>query len=685
MFGEASTSLSSAGSGGSGALSHVFIKYPPMRCDTPGSKGLFYDDVNKLLLSPTADQVLSWKVVAPFILNAMPLSDPIAEGSVLSIHYSLDGKILAIQRSSHDIQFWNKETQETFRQRCRPESESILGFFWTDCLNYAIVFVKTRGLDLFSYDPEMTRLRLVESKRLNVTWYRYTHESRLVLLASGSQCKTCTGFPLSSAGVVRLPKFEMMMAKSEANNKPVLAAEDIHIITVYGRIYCFQVDSVAMLLHSYRFYRDAVVPQGSLPIYSSKIVVSVVDSVLLVHQVDAKVIILYDIFADSRAPISAPLPLLLRDYPRFQNATLRLADKDASVEEKEVNIQEPVLYGDAWSFLVPDLICDTVNGLLWKVRLDLEAISASSSEVSSVLVFLQRRKLEAMKAKQLCLAITRTIILERRPVSIVSKALDVLITSYSLALKNGSYLKGIKSDKASASSDSHTRSSRIPVDESFDAVPRVKSARTEFYTEVGPAVQSSIYSSSDSEEEELPHVPGYSITPLDGNVPDQQESHISSSAISPDDIYCHVLAPVDDKMAGDPAYLVAILVEFLCKNAAFSLGLFIIIEPSKEVAYQLLESGRQNLHTRKFGIDMLRQLALHNATSARWLLSGARLQKVTAIRPSLFLEAAYSSNDPQHLAAVLRFLSDFIPSFKSTSDYAVYCRVLSDTTTSIAA
>jgi len=29
----------------------------------------------------------------------------------------------------------------------------------------------------------------------------------------------------------------------------------------YGRIYCLQVDRVAMLLHSYRLYRDAVIQQ----------------------------------------------------------------------------------------------------------------------------------------------------------------------------------------------------------------------------------------------------------------------------------------------------------------------------------------------------------------------------------------------------------------------------------------
>lgn len=37
-----------------------------------------------------------------------------------------------------------------------------------------------------------------------------------------------------------------------------------------------------------------------------------------------------------------------------------------------------------------------------------------------------------------------------------------------------------------------------------------------------------------------------------------------------------------------------------------------IIEPSKEVALQLLEMGRQNIQTRKLGLDMMRQLMLHH-------------------------------------------------------------------------
>lgn len=43
-----------------------------------------------------------------------------------------------------------------------------------------------------------------------------------------------------------------------------------------------------------------------------------------------------------------------------------------------------------------------------------------------------------------------------------------------------------------------------------------------------------------------------------------------------------------------------------------NLFLLQILEPSKEVALQLLESGRQNIQTRKLGLDMLRQLSLHH-------------------------------------------------------------------------
>ncbi|KAF9599348.1 hypothetical protein IFM89_036805 [Coptis chinensis] len=139
------------------------------------------------------NKVFVWKT-APISLQDAPNVDLIDEGTVLSIRYSLDGKVIGIQRSNQEIQFWNRETGQDFTQRCRSDSESILGFFWTDCATCDVIFVKTSGLDLFTYESELKALRFVETKKLNVSWYVYTHESRMALLASGMQCKTLSGF-----------------------------------------------------------------------------------------------------------------------------------------------------------------------------------------------------------------------------------------------------------------------------------------------------------------------------------------------------------------------------------------------------------------------------------------------------------------------------------------------------------
>ncbi|XP_045799110.1 uncharacterized protein LOC123893218 [Trifolium pratense] len=721
------TSNPNIGLSGSG-LSHAYIQYPPLRCNVPGSTGLFYDDGNKLLLSPTTDQVFSWKV-SLFEPLIGPSTDSISEGPIIAVRYSLDTKVIAIQRSSHEIQFWNRETAETFSHKCRPESESILGFFWTDSQQCDIVIVKTKGLDLCAYKSGSKSLELVETKKLNVSWYVYTHESRLVLLASGMQCKTFHGFQISSADIVRLPRFEMVMAKSEANSKPVLAAEDIFIVTVYGRIYCLQVDRVAMLLHSYRLYRDAVIQQGSLPIYSSRIAVSVVDNVLLIHQIDAKVVILYDLFADSRAPISAPLPLLLRGFPR-SSTTSQFSGRDSeSSDGNIVSSHEAVTYADTWIFLVPDLVCDVANKLLWKFNLDLEAISASNSDVPSVLDFLQRRKLEANKAKQLCLGITQTLILEHRPVPVVAKAMNVLVTSYSHSIKTGSYLKGLKPEMTlnSSAQNADTDVSAIERDATGKSIIHESTTRVDSgtldsedesqFANLKHNSKEAHIGGSINNENSLSNETHSSYVMQSSLLSVQEESQLTSATISPDEMYNFVFSPVDEEMVGDPSYLVAIIVEFLhsanlekirvlpnlyvliiqllVRNERYAeLSLFVInkiLEPSKEVALQLLESGRQNAQTRKLGLKMLRQLGLHNDYVLLLVQDGyylealryARKYKVDTIRPSLFLEAAFVSNDSQHLAAVLRFFTDFLPGFKNTSEHNRYYRILNEMNSSM--
>ncbi|XP_020104454.1 uncharacterized protein C18orf8 isoform X3 [Ananas comosus] len=716
MFGKVSSGQGRVSLSGSGALSHVYIQHPLLRCNIPEIQGLFYDDGNKLILAPTSDQVLSWKIGQSTQLDP-PNSDPIGEGPVVSIRYSLDQKIIGIQRSNHEVEFRNRETGQAFFRRCRPDSESILGFFWTDCPSCDIILIKTSGIDLLVIELELNTLQLVEAKKFSVSWYVYTHESRMVLLASGMQCSIFSAYQFSSGGIVRLPKFEMTMTKSEANQKPVLASDDVHIVTIYGRIYCLQLDRVGMVLYLYRFYRDAVVQQGTLPIYSSRIAVSVVDNVLLVHQVDAKVVILYDIFLDSLTPISAPLPLLLRGTSGNSRQT-------GQVEDSLSTSYGGMLYGDSWNFLVPDLICDVDNGLLWRICLDLEAIATSSSDVPSILEFLQRRRSDPSMIKSLCLTIMRTVILERRAITTAARAIDVLVASHSHEMKTKNALQGGERKTSEQTHNSGMRQESLtevakeptkgtehePVENSVESTTRRNllgsDSDNDTRREIGginsEQFRGKSLHASDIAEFEQPSQsegPG-SSRPLASH---QQGSQSTRVSISPNEMYHFVFAHVEDEMGGDPSYLVAIIIEFLQSvskeklavhanlyvmmiqllaraNRFAEVALFVsnkILEPSKEVAFQLLESGQQNLLARKLGRDMLRQMSLHHDFVIALLQDGyylealryARKYKVITVRPALFLEAAFAANNSQHLAAVLRFFSDFTPSFKTTSEY----------------
>ncbi|KAG6468947.1 hypothetical protein ZIOFF_073642 [Zingiber officinale] len=119
------------------------------------------------------------------------------------------------------------------------------------------------GLEVLSYKVGTSQLDHHNSDFVGggpVLFIRYSLDAKLIGIHSAQ-------YSLVSGLTVRLPKFEMTMVQSEANHNPVLAA-DIHIVTIYGRIYCLQ---------------------WALP----------------------KVVIINDIFLDSLSPISAPLPLLV--------------------------------------------------------------------------------------------------------------------------------------------------------------------------------------------------------------------------------------------------------------------------------------------------------------------------------------------------------------------------------------
>lgn len=203
------------------------------------------------------------------------------------------------------------------------------------------------------------------------------------------------------------------------------------------------------------------------------------------------------------------------------------------------------------------------------------------------------------QAKQLCLTIVRTSILERRPVPLVSRAIDVLVTSYSQSIKTGSYYKRMKVENTSVSntnnSNTTVRDATNPADafgkysmhETMSSVENETTNKARYSNtadnlsietqkmealNLDPSsgkTDGASFMKAEASVAELhsssahSQIVGQGDVPLNTNVSEVQESQSTSAAVSPEDLYSSVFALVEEEMAGDASYLVAIIVEFL--------------------------------------------------------------------------------------------------------------------------
>lgn len=166
------------------------------------------------------------------------------------------------------------------------------------------------------------------------------------------------------------------------------------------------------------------------------------------------------------------------------------------------------------------------------------------------------------QAKQLSLAIVRTIILERKPVPMVARALDVLLTAYSQAIKTGTYYKRIAADEISPSNAPSAAAGEsitgIATSRSINQVPESVATSDSDGPSIGKTERGQLLEANMVGSEDLPT--GQS----QNHASQRNQSQVTSSAAtSPADFYSHVFASIEEEMTGDGSYLTAIIVEFL--------------------------------------------------------------------------------------------------------------------------
>ena len=302
------------------ALSHVLLDtQSQLTFAAEDAQSVSFDDGNRLLLVATGDSVLSYPVDVPRAGGAAaeastpcaPTVTVVGAGPALAARFSLDGKVLAVQRRVTDVEFVAASGGGgTFWQRCKRAGETIVGFFWASCAGVDFVLATTGGLELYALLPARNGLRLVDEKRKSgVAWMLYTHETRLAVLGCGTQANKLFGFQFSGAGHVKLPKFELPVANSGPTPRPSIGPDCVRLLAVYGRLFCAHIDRETKTLVLYRFYRDALLRQHSFPLPSASVALSVIDNSVVLHTLDSGVALVLDVLSASTHPLASPLPL----------------------------------------------------------------------------------------------------------------------------------------------------------------------------------------------------------------------------------------------------------------------------------------------------------------------------------------------------------------------------------------
>lgn len=128
-------------------------------------------------------------------------------GPVISIKFSPDQKILAVQRTTSTIEFmnFNGTTLEKEYSQVTRKNANLLGFVWSQPNEVALI--TEHGIELYMIIPEKRTLRHLKSMSTTVQWFVWCNMNKIALLASshGSHLQPIV---LKAGAFSKLPKLE---------------------------------------------------------------------------------------------------------------------------------------------------------------------------------------------------------------------------------------------------------------------------------------------------------------------------------------------------------------------------------------------------------------------------------------------------------------------------------------------
>eukprot|EP00299_Pterocystis_sp_00344_P014836 c7377_g1_i1.p1 GENE.c7377_g1_i1~~c7377_g1_i1.p1 ORF type:complete len:459 (-),score=117.05 c7377_g1_i1:797-2128(-) len=423
---------------------HAYIRLSekPIRFN-PVDAEVFYDELNDNLII-FREGIFS---VMTFGGDEIRLSyvNRDKHGDVSGVRCSPDMRFMSIRRSVHLMEIVDLHTLDTFLVTPKKKPCLILDCFWTRMETTDFVLATSSGLEFFKISRgEEAKAKMVKSYPISkAVWARFFAEENLLVIGGGTQANMIYLTQLTPTEVFKYPKFEVDMP----NKNHVLSAKHITACRLYGVLYCLHTDVNTKFLVMYRVYKDLVARIArEIELFSTRVHVSLVDNVIVVHNLDTKVSMAYDVKV-TRFPFMNPLPLAFHSsLPKPRPLSLSQGEMVINVNSSYLSPPDSPtaieLYKPDWRFMSPRTVIDTQDGYAWKVTLDLDEVAAACIEPAPLLGFLMHRS----NAKRLVLSALQSMLVFNYNLSVIEAAFDLINTSYVAVVRQRD-----KDDKASTS------------------------------------------------------------------------------------------------------------------------------------------------------------------------------------------------------------------------------------------
>ncbi|XP_045429839.1 regulator of MON1-CCZ1 complex isoform X2 [Pipistrellus kuhlii] len=391
---------------------------------------VFFDEANKQVFAVRSGGATGVVVKGPDDRNSISfrMED---KGEVKCIKFSLENKILAVQRTSKAVEFSNfipDSSQLEYTQECKTKNASILGFCWTSSTE--IVFITDQGVEFYQVLPEKRSLKLLKSQSLNVNWYLHCPESAVILLSTTVLGSVLQPFHFRAGTMTKLPKFEIELPAAPKSTKVSLSERDIAMATIYGQLYVLFLRHHARAASSagaevvlYHLPREGACKKTHILKLgrTGKFALNVVDNLVVVHHQDTETSVIFDIKLrgefDGTVTFHHPV-LPARSIQPYQIPVAGPAP---------VTSQSPVpckLYSSSWIVFQPDIIISASQGYLWNLQVKLQPIVNLLPDKGRLMDFLLQRK----ECKRVILAVCSQMLSgpDRAALPVVATVFDKL-------------------------------------------------------------------------------------------------------------------------------------------------------------------------------------------------------------------------------------------------------------------